>query len=64
MFNEVNVMNQENTYGTPPGDQSNGKDINQPLHPLILHLLILFRLRIQFLMQCCTHPRVQFENDI
>lgn len=30
MFNEVNVMNQENTYGTPPGDQSNGKDINQP----------------------------------
>jgi hypothetical protein len=30
MFKMVNVMTRENTYDTPPGDQANGKAIDQP----------------------------------
>lgn len=62
MFNEVNVMNQENTYGTPPGDQSNGKDINQPSTSTYPPSSNPLQIENPILMQCCTHPRVQFEK--
>jgi hypothetical protein len=58
MFKVVNVMTQVNNYETLTHDQGNVKSFDHPSHPLLLHLPILFRLRSQFLMQCCTFPRV------
>jgi hypothetical protein len=63
MFNMVNFTTRANTYDTPPGDEGKGKVVDQPSHPLLFHLPILFILRRKFLTQRCARQERNLKSD-
>jgi hypothetical protein len=57
MFKMVNVTTRENTYDTPPSDQTKGKVVNQPSSSTPPPSSNPLQIEKPILMQCCALPR-------